>query len=203
VLCIKVHFVHFYPSNECCVKRHSFFSQLVCVYCVCVCVLFFSHTPKAKTQNLFFLLGVGEDIICKRHRWWVYWVLIIYTLLLPWQFSTLIYIYFKNVENFNVLVFFPQVTKKFWKKILNIQEILFGRNDFSNYLFIYLTNIFWSLLPRYVLFLKKLINYLTNIGSTCQGITIYDIGFNRPQKQFGGHPRKNLPIQNSFFKKWG
>jgi hypothetical protein len=22
-----------------------------------VCVLFFSHTPKAKTQNLFFLLG--------------------------------------------------------------------------------------------------------------------------------------------------
>jgi len=37
----------------------------------------------------------------------------IYKLLLPWQFSTLIYIYFKNVENFNVLVFFPQVTKKF------------------------------------------------------------------------------------------
>ncbi len=55
VLCIKVHFVHFYPSNECCVKRHSFSPQLVCVYCVCV--LFFSHTPKAKTQNLFFLLG--------------------------------------------------------------------------------------------------------------------------------------------------
>jgi hypothetical protein len=24
-------------------------------------------------------------------------------------------------------------------------------------------------------FFKKLINYLTNIGSTCQGITIYDI----------------------------
>jgi hypothetical protein len=135
-----------------CKKALFFFTTCVCILCVCVCVLFFSHTPKAKTQNLFFLLGVGEDIICKRDRWWVYWVLIIYTLLLPWQFSTLIYIFFKNVENFNFLVFFSQVTKKFWKKILNIQEILFGRNDFSNYLFIYLTNIFWSLLPRYVLF---------------------------------------------------
>jgi len=38
---------------------------------------------------------------------------------------------------------------------------------------IYLTNIFWSFLLRYVFF--KLINYLTNIGSTCQDITIYDI----------------------------
>ncbi len=137
VLCIKVHFVHFYPSNECCVKRHFSFPQLVCILCVCVCVcvLFFSHTPKAKTQNLFFLLRLGGDIICKRDRWWVYWLLIVYTLLLPWQFFTLIYIFFINVE---------------------ISNFLFGWNDFLNYLFIYLTNIFWSLLPRYVLF------FLTN-----------------------------------------
>jgi hypothetical protein len=72
----------------------------VCILCVCVFYLFFSHTPKVKTQNLFFLLGAGGNIICKRDRWWVYWLLIVYTLLLPWQFSTLIYIFFRNVENF-------------------------------------------------------------------------------------------------------
>ncbi len=114
VLCIKVHFVHFYPSNECCVKRHSFFPQLVCVYCVCVCVLFFSHTPKAKTQNLYFLFGVGGDIICKRDRWWVYWLLIVYILLLPWQFFTLIYILFRNVEILNF--FFLPSKKKILKE---------------------------------------------------------------------------------------
>jgi hypothetical protein len=114
VLCIKVHCVHFYPSNECCVKRHSFFPQLVCVYCVCV--FFFSRTPKAKTQNLFFLLGVGGNIICKRHRWWVYWFLIVYTLLLPWQFFTLIYIFFTNVEIFNFLFLFPWSNRKYLKE---------------------------------------------------------------------------------------
>ncbi len=144
VLCIKVHFVHFYPSNECCVKRHFFFHDL------CVCVLFFSHTPKVKTQNLFFLLGVGGDIICKRDRWWIYWILIVYTLLPPWQFFTLIYIFFKNVEIFNF--FFPSSTKKFEKTYWSFKKILFNWNYFSNYLFIYLTNIFWSLLPRYVFF---------------------------------------------------
>jgi hypothetical protein len=89
---------------------------------LCVCVLFFSHTSKAKTQNFFSLLGVGGNIICKRDRWWVYCLLIVYTLLLPWQFFTLIYMFFFKFE--------------IW-----------------NYLFI----------------------YLTNIGSTCQDITIYDI----------------------------
>jgi len=112
VLCIKVHFIHFYPSNECCVKRHSFFPQLVCVYCVCVCVLFFSHTSKAKTQNLFLLLGMGGEIICKRDRWWVYWLLIVYTLLLPWQFSTLIYIFFQKCWNFQFFFFFPPKWQK-------------------------------------------------------------------------------------------
>ncbi len=133
VLCIKVHFVHFYPSNECCVKRHSFFPQLVCVYCVCV--LFFSHTPKAKTQNFFFLLGMGGNIICKRDRWWVYWLLIVYTLLLPSQFFTLIYIFFRMLKFSNY--FFPPSNKKFWKKILNIQENSMWLKWFFN-LFIYL-----------------------------------------------------------------
>jgi len=130
-------------------KKALFFSA-TCVCILCVCVLFFSRTPKAKTQNLFFLLGVGGDIICKRDRWWVYWLLIIYALLLPWQFSTLIYIFSRNVEIF--IFFFPQVTKKFWKKVLNIEENSIWLKWFF-YLFI----------------------YLTNIGSTCQGITIYDI----------------------------
>jgi hypothetical protein len=122
VFCIKAHFLHFYPSNECCVKRHSFFSTTcVCIYCVCVCVLFFSYTPKAKTQNLFFLLGVAGDIICKRDRWWVYWLLIVYTLLLPWQFSTLIYIFFRNVENFNFQFIFPPSNKKILKE--NIEHL--------------------------------------------------------------------------------
>jgi hypothetical protein len=82
---------------------------------VCVYVFYFFHTPKAKTQNLFLLLGMGGEIICKRDRWWVYWLLIVYTLLLPWQFSTLIYIYFKNVE---ILIFFfpPPSDKKILKE---------------------------------------------------------------------------------------
>jgi hypothetical protein len=105
VLCIKVHFVHFYPSNECCVKRHFFFPQLVCVYCVCLCFIFFTHT-KGQNPKHFFLLGMGGNIICKRDRWWVYWLLIIYTLLLPWQLSTLIYIFFRNVEIFYFFIFY-------------------------------------------------------------------------------------------------
>jgi hypothetical protein len=35
---------------------------------VCVYVFYFFHTPKAKTQNLFLLLGMGGEIICKRDR---------------------------------------------------------------------------------------------------------------------------------------
>jgi hypothetical protein len=121
---------------------------------VCVYVFYFFHTPKAKTQNLFLLLGMGGEIICKRDRWWVYWLLIVYTLLLPWQFSTLIYIFFKNVEIFNFFFFPPKWQKNSERKYWTFKKILFGWNDFSNYLFIYLTNIFWSLLPRYVFFLE-------------------------------------------------
>jgi hypothetical protein len=151
VLCIKVHFVHFYPSNECYVKRHSFFFHNLCVYIVCVCVLFFSHTPKAKTQNLFFLLGVDGNIICKRDRWWVYWLLIVYTLLLYWQFSPLIYIFFRNVEIFYFLFFFPQVTKKKFKKILNIQENSIWLKWFFD-LFIYLFDKYFLKLATKVFF---------------------------------------------------
>jgi hypothetical protein len=108
--------------------------QLVCVYCVCV--LFFSHTPKGKTQNFFFLLGVGGDIICKRDRWWVYWLLIVYILLLPSQFFTLIYIFFRNVKIFNFFSL-PQIRKKIWKKRLNIQKNYIWLKWFFK-LFIYL-----------------------------------------------------------------
>jgi hypothetical protein len=139
VLCIKVYFVHFYLSNECCVRRHSFFPQLVCV-----CIFF--HTPKAKTQNLFFLLGVGWDIICKRDRWWVYWLLIVYTVLLPWQFSTLFYFFFRNVEIFKKKKF-PSSNKKILKENIErsrkfyLVEMIFQ--------FIYLFDKHWFNLPRY------------------------------------------------------
>jgi hypothetical protein len=70
VLCVKVHFVHFYPSNECYVKRHSFFPHLVCVYCVCVCVcvFYFFHTHQRLKPKPFFSFGMGGDIICKRDK---------------------------------------------------------------------------------------------------------------------------------------
>jgi hypothetical protein len=78
---------------------------------------------------------------------------------------------------FIFLFFIPPSNKK-------IKKILFGWNDFLNDLFI----------------------YLTNIDSTCQGITIYDIiilckNKSHPpkKKQFEGYRRKNLPIQRSFF----
>jgi len=100
-----------------CKKPLFFFTTCVCILCMYVFYFFHTHQrPKPKTQNLFFLLGVGGDIICKRDRWWVYWFLIIYTLLLPWQFSTLIYIFFRNVEIFNFLFNFPSSNKKILKE---------------------------------------------------------------------------------------
>jgi hypothetical protein len=155
---------------------------------MCACFWFFSHTSKAKTQNLFFLLGVGEDIICKRDRWWVYWVLIIYTLLLPWQFSTLIYIFFRNVENLSFLVFFFPSNKKILKENIEHSRNFVWSKWFFN-LFIYLFDKhFLKLATKICSFFKKLINYLTNVGSTCQGITIYDFGFTPPppQNNLGG-----------------
>jgi hypothetical protein len=91
-------------------KKALFFST-TCVCILCVCFFYFFHThQRPKPKTFFFLLGVGGDIICKRDRWWVYWLLIVYTLLLPWQFSTLIYIFFRNVEIFNF--FFPPPSNK-------------------------------------------------------------------------------------------
>ncbi len=87
-------------------KKALFFST-TCVCILCVCFIFFTHT-KGQNPKPFFFLGVGGNIICKRDRWWVYWLLIVYTLLL----STLIYIFLKNVEFFYFKLFFPQVTKK-------------------------------------------------------------------------------------------
>jgi hypothetical protein len=119
-------------------KKALFFSTT----CVCVCIFF--HTPKAKTQNLFFLLGVGWDIICKRDRWWVYWLLIVYTVLLPWQFSTLFYFFFRNVEIFKK---FPSNNKKILKENIErsrkfyLVEMIFQ--------FIYLFDKHWFNLPRY------------------------------------------------------
>jgi hypothetical protein len=173
VLCIKVHFFHFYPSNECCVKRHYFFPQLVCVYCVCVyvcvCVLFFSHTPKAKTQNFFFLLGMGGDIIYKKDKWWVYWLLIVYTLLLPWQFSTLIYIYFNNVEIFKFLFIFPPSNKKVLKENIENSRKFYLVEMIFQITYLYIWQTFFEACYQSMFLKKKLINYLTNISSTCQG----------------------------------
>ncbi len=78
--------------------------------------------------------------------WWVYWLLIVYALILPWQFSILIYIFFRNVEIFNFFFFFPQVIKKFWKKILNIQENSIWLKWFFK-LFIYLFDKHFLKLP--------------------------------------------------------
>jgi hypothetical protein len=89
--------------------------------------------------------------------------------------------------------FSPQVTNKFWKKILNIQENSIWLKWFFK-LFIWQT--FFEACYQGMFFLK-LINYLTNIG-----ITIYDIIIRckvnpspPKKKNFGGYPRKNLPIQ--------
>ncbi len=156
------------------IKKKSifFFAWLVCVCCVCVRFIFFTHTKGQNPKPFFFLEWVGTSFT--RERWWVYWLLIIYTLLLPWQFFTLIYIFFRNVEIHNLLLFFPQVTKKFWKKILNIQENFIWLKWFFK-LFIYLFDKHFLKLVIKVCFFLKLTNYLTNIVSTCQGITIYDI----------------------------
>jgi hypothetical protein len=130
----------FHPSNECFVNG-TLFSHNLCVYYVCVCVFYFftrtkGQNPKPKT--FFFFWGMGGDIICKRDTWWVYWLLIVYTLLLPWKFSTLIYNFFLKCWNF---LFFkknstpPSNKKNLKENIEYFKKNLFGWNDFINYLF--------------------------------------------------------------------
>jgi hypothetical protein len=102
------------PSIECYYVKATLFFHNLCVYIMCVCVLFvcflnfLTHT-KGQNPKPFFSFGGGWDIICKRDRWWVYWLLIVYALLLlPWQFSTFIYLFFRNVEIFKFFLFsFP------------------------------------------------------------------------------------------------
>jgi len=165
-------------------KNAFFFFHNLCVYIVCVCVLFFSHTPKAKTQNLFFLLGVGEDIICKRDRWWVYWLLIIYTLLLPWQFFTLIYIFLRNVEIFNFQFIFPPSNKKIVKENIEHSKkfYLFEMIFQMIYLFI------WQTLVQPT----KVLQYM---------ILLLDVRINYPskKKQFGGILEKIYLFKVLFF----
>jgi len=188
-------------------KKAFFFLHDLCVYVVCVCVLFFSHTPKAKTQNLFiFLEWVGTSFT--RERWWVYWLLIVYTVLLPWQFFTLIYTFFRNVEILNLLLFFPQVTKKFWKKILNIQENYIWLKWFFK-LFIYLfdKHFLKLVIKVWFFFFNELIIWQTlfqHAKVSQYMILLLDARVPpTPQKQFGGYPRKKLLIQSSFLIKWG
>jgi hypothetical protein len=115
----------------------ALFLSTTCVCILCVCVFYFFHThQRPKPKTFFFFWGwVGWD------RWWVYWFLIVYSLLLPWQFPHY-FIFFSQTLKFSIFYFFfLQVTKKFWKKILNIQENYIWLKWFFK-LFIYLTNIF-------------------------------------------------------------
>jgi hypothetical protein len=149
-------------------KKTLFFST------TCVCVFyFFSHTPKAKTQILFFLLRVGGDIICKKLMMGILAFNSIYPTTTLEVFHINLYL-FQKCWNFQFYFIFPQVAKKIWKKILNIQKNSIWLRWFFK-LFIYLFDKHFLKLATKVFFYKKLINYLTNIGSTCQGITIYDI----------------------------
>jgi hypothetical protein len=159
---------------------------------VCVCVLFFSHTPKAKTQNLFFLLGVGGDIICKRDRWWVYRLLIVYTLLLPWQFSTLIY-FFSRMLKFSIfLIFFPPSKKNILKKNIEHSRKFYLVEMIFQIIYLFV----WQTLVQPA----KVLQYM---------ILLLDARINpsppAPQKKnnLGGILEKNLPIQSFFFEKWG
>ncbi len=79
-------------------------------------------------------------------------------------------------------------------------------------LFIYLFDkLFLKLATNVCFFFFKLINYLTNIGSTCQGITIYDIIIRcknnppptPPKNKLGGILEKIYLFKVLFFKKWG
>ncbi len=196
VLCMKVHFVHFYPSNECCVKRHSFFPQLVCVYCVCVCVcvFYFFHTHQSpKLKTFFFFWGwVGTSFA-------------------------------REIDD-NILAFnsiyptttFPQVTKFFWKKILNIQENSIWLKWFFKW-FIYLFEkhflklatkvcsffLNYSIIWQTLVQPAKVLQYMILLLDARKPHTTPPPPPPPPPKQFGGYPRKNLPIQSSFKKKWG
>jgi len=141
---------------------------------------------KAKTKNLFFLLGVGGDIICKRDRWWVYWFLIVYTLLLPWQFSTLIYIFFRNVEIFNFLFIFPPSNKKILKE--NIEHSRKFYLVEMIFLFIYL--LIWQTLDQ----LAKVLQYI---------ILLLDARIPPPPppppKNWGNFSKKKIQFKIFFF----
>ncbi len=127
-------------------KRHFFFPQLVCVYivCVCVCVFYFFHTHQmAKPKTFFFLFGVGGDIICKRDRWWVFWLLIVYTLL-AWQFFTLIYIFFRNVEIFNFLFTFSSSKKNNLKENIEHSRKFYLVEMIFQFIYLFIWQIFFE-----------------------------------------------------------
>ncbi len=140
--------------------KKALFFPTTCVCILCVCILFISHTPKAKTQNLFFLLGLVGNIICKRDRWWVYWLLIVYTLLLPWQFSILIYIFFRNVEIFN---FFSPSKKKILKENIEHSRKFYLVEMIFQFIYLFI----WQTLVQ----LAKVLQYM---------ILLLDARINRP-----------------------
>ncbi len=153
--------------------KFALFFSTNCVCILCACVLFFSHTPKAKTQNLFFLLGVGGNIICKRDRWWVYWLLIVYTLLLPWQFSTLIYIFFKNVEILKLkFCFSPSNKKNLKENIEHSRKLYLVEMIFEMiYLFIWQTLVQPAMVLQYmILLLDATINQPSPKKNNLEGI---------------------------------
>jgi hypothetical protein len=116
-----------------CKKALSSFATCVCV---CVCVFYFFHThQRPKPKTFFFLLGVGGDIIWREMMGILAFNSIYLTTTLE-VFHINLY-FFQKCWNFQFLFFFPQVTKKFWKKILNFQEISIWLKWFFK-LFIYL-----------------------------------------------------------------
>ncbi len=133
-----------------CKKALFFFTT--CVYILCVCFIFFTHT-KGQNPKPFFSFGVGADIICKRDRWWVYWLLIIYTLLLPWQFFTLIYIFFRNIEIFKKKIF-PSNKKVLKENIKHSRKFYLVETIFQIiYLFIWQTLVQLAKILQYMILL--------------------------------------------------
>jgi hypothetical protein len=111
---------------------------------------------------------------------------------------------------------FPQVTKFFWKKILNIQENSIWLKWFFKW-FIYLFEkhflklatkvcsffLNYSIIWQTLVQPAKVLQYMILLLDARKPHTTPPPPPPPPPKQFGGYPRKNLPIQSSFKKKWG
>jgi len=129
-------------------------------------------------------------------------------------FHTNLY-FFQKCWNFQFFIFFPPSNKKNLKENIDHSRKFYLIEIIFQIIYLFIWQTFFEACYQVMFFFKKLINYLTNIGSTCQGITIYDIIIRckskhpppfPPQNNLGGILKKiylfKVPFLENEVNKW-